>query len=171
VLASGVRIKRAGAWRLSRLPLARRSLAGIRGKDIADYIRARGAGGAGPNTIRLDLALLSHLFTVARPKFPRGRDRRLLAEEEPRLLAACRAYGGPTESIVALALETAMRRGEIAAMRWEHLNRRVWVLLVPKTKTGGPRRVPLPSRAEPEACLCGRVDPCRVGPSSPPRGG
>ena len=36
-----------------------------------------------------------------------------------------------------------MRRGEIAAMRWEHLDRQARVLLIPETKTGTPRRVPL----------------------------
>ncbi len=30
---------------------------------------------------------------------------------------AARAYGGPIESLVVLALETTMRRGKIAAMR------------------------------------------------------
>jgi integrase len=49
--------------------------------------------------------------------------------------------------MVAIALETAMRRGELASMRWEHLDRRARVLLVPETKTGEPRRVPLSSRA------------------------
>lgn len=145
-------------------PLAARSLASIRGKDIADYIRERQAGGTGANTIRLDLALLSHLFTVARsawgmeslgnpvalvkgsrPKLPRGRDRRLLPGEEPRLLAACEAYGEPIAAVMAIALTTAMRRGEIAAMRWEHLDRKARALLVPETKTGEPRRIPLSS--------------------------
>ena len=153
-------------WR--RHPLARRSLAGVRGKDVAAYIRERERDGVGANTIRLELALLSHLFSVARsawgmeslgnpvalvkgsrPKLPRGRDRRLLSGEEPRLLAACEAHGGliPLASLVSLALETAMRRGEIAAMRWEHINRKARVLLVPVTKTGEPRRVPLSSQA------------------------
>ncbi len=161
--------------RITRLlphPLATRSLASIRGKDIADYIHEREAAGVGPNTVRLELALLSHLFTVARsawglesltnpimlvkgsrPKLPRGRDRRLLpgctgaAGEEERLLTACEAYGGPIAAIVTIAIETAMRRGEIAAMRWEHLDRAARVLRVPETKTGLPRRVPLSSRA------------------------
>ncbi len=87
------------------------------------------------------------LDDVRRPRPPRGRDRRLLPGEEPRLLAACEAYGGPIGPMVAIALETAMRRGELASMRWEHLDRRARVLLVPETKTGEPRRVPLSSRA------------------------
>ena len=40
-----------------------------------------------------------------------------------------------------------MRRGEIAAMRWEHLDRKARVLLIPETKTGAPRHVPLSSQA------------------------
>ena len=40
-----------------------------------------------------------------------------------------------------------MRLGESAAMRWEHRDRRSKVLLVPETKTGEPRWVPLSSQA------------------------
>ncbi len=156
--------RRIDLWR--RHSLATRFLTVIRGKNIAEFVREREAEGAGPNTIRLDLALLSHLYTVARsawgmeslqnpvqivrgsrPKLPRGRDRRLLPGEEDRLLTACRFYGGVIEFIVAIAIETAMRRGEIASMRWEHLDRQARVLRVPETKTGVPRQVPLSSRA------------------------
>ena len=146
--------------------LAPRSLASIRGKDIATYIRGCEQAGKGANTIRLELALLSHLFNTARtawgmeslsnpvdlvkgqrPKLPRGRDRRLVDDEETRLLAAAQAYGGEIGPIIIWAIETAMRRGEIAAMRWEHLDRKARVLLVPETKTGTPRRVPLSTAA------------------------
>ena len=155
-----------------RHPLAQRPLPAVRGKDIAQFMRERETEGAGANTIRLDLALLSHLYTIARsawglesltnpvalirgarPRLPRGRDRRLFHGEEERLLAACRAYGRrtdrhcPIEAIVVFALQTAMRRGEIAAMRWEHLDRRARVLRVPETKTDTPRKVPLSTRA------------------------
>ena len=44
---------------LASHPLARRSLASIKGSDIATFIRARQAEGLGANAIRLDLALLS----------------------------------------------------------------------------------------------------------------
>ncbi len=40
-----------------------------------------------------------------------------------------------------------MRRGELASMRWEHLDRKSRVLLLPETKAGEPRRVPLSSKA------------------------
>ncbi|MHB1752188.1 MAG: tyrosine-type recombinase/integrase [Acidiferrobacter sp.] len=144
--------------------LARRSMASIQGKDIAAFMQQRQAEGAGPNTVRLDLALLSHLFNVARtewgmaslanpvemvrkPKLPGGRTRRLVADELPRLLAAAHAYGGETGPLITWAIETAMRRGEIAAMRWDHLDRKARVLLIPETKTGTPRRVPLSTAA------------------------
>ncbi|MHB1565128.1 MAG: site-specific integrase [Acidiferrobacter sp.] len=126
------------------------------------FIKSRAADGAGPNTIRLDLALLSHLFNVARtawgmeslanpvelvkgqrPKLPGGRDRRLGGDELPRLQAAALTYGGEIGLLTTWAIETAMRRGEIAAMRWEHLDRKARVLLIPETKNGTPRRVPL----------------------------
>ena len=156
-------------WQDSKI--ATRSLAAVRGKDVADAVanmgavrtRARaGAKGLSSNTIRLHLALLSHLFNVARtawgmeslsnpvdlvkgqrPKLPQGRDRRLQGDEYARLLSAAEAYGGEIGSLITWAIETAMRCGEIAAMRWEHLDRQERVLLVPVTKTGTPREVPL----------------------------
>ena len=143
--------------------LARRSLASIKGSDIATFIRGRQAEGLGANAIRLDLALLSHVFTVAgsawgmeslgnpvkrirgqRPKLPGGRTRRLVDDEYQRLVeAASGDQGGQIGPLITWAIETAMRRGEIAAMRWEHLDRKARVLLIPETKTGTPRRVPL----------------------------
>jgi integrase len=38
-----------------------------------------------------------------------------------------------------------MRRGELASMRWEHSDRKSRALLLPETKAGEPRRVPLSS--------------------------
>ena len=89
------------------------------------------------------------------------RDRRLVGDELPRLLAAAQAYGGSAPQtaghigpIIIWAIKTAMRRGEIAAMRWENLDRttrsggnEARVLLIPETKNGTPRRVPLSTAA------------------------
>ncbi len=141
-----------------------RFLASIRSKDIVEALAIKEAEGAAPHTIHLYLALISHLFTVARkhwgmeglsnpaelvhkPRLPQGRDRRLLGDEEARLLAAAQAYGGEIGPLITWAIETAMRRGEIAAMRWEHVDRKAQVLLIPETKTGTPRRVPLSTSA------------------------
>ena len=157
------------AWAGSSL--SQRSLASIRGKDVADAVRDMEGRGLGANTVRLHLALLSHLFNVARtawgmeslsnpvdlvkglrPKLPQGRNRRLQGDEQARLLESAASYGhgrkaprgaGDIGGIINWAIETAMRRGEITAMRWEHVDQRARVLLIPETKTGTPRRVPL----------------------------
>ena len=119
-----------------------------------------------PATFNRELNVLSHVFTVAqkewhlhlpwgnpvalvrRPRADDKRERRFSPNEEKWLLAAADIdQGEPIGAIIRLAMETAMRRGEIAAMRWEHADRKSRVLLVPETKTGTPRRVPLSSRA------------------------
>ncbi len=149
-------------WRES--DLACRPMARIRGKDVADTIKNKEGEGVGPKTIVAHLALLRHLFNIARkewgmeslgnpvemvrkPKLPQGRTRRLEDDEESRLLEAARTYGGEIQHLIPWGIETAMRRGEIAAMRWEHLDKKARVLLIPETKNGTPRRVPLSSRA------------------------
>ncbi len=146
------------------LPLAHRSMASIRGKDIAAAVKLKEAEGVGPRTVFAYIVTLSHLFTLARrewgmeslgnptefvrkPRQAIARDRRLADNEQVRLLAAAQAYGGEVGPIIIWAIETAMRRGEIAAMRWDHLDRKARVLLIPETKTGTPRRVPLSTAA------------------------
>ncbi len=162
----GASIERFRLDRWAAHDYAQRSLASIRGKDIADYIEERRQEGAAPATIHKEINLLSHLFNVARtawgmesltnpvdlvkgqrPKLPGGRDRRLVGDEQAHLLAAAQAYGGEIGPLITWAIETAMRRGEIAAMRWDHLDQRARVLLIPETKTGTPRRVPLSTAA------------------------
>ncbi|MHB8415801.1 MAG: tyrosine-type recombinase/integrase [Acidiferrobacteraceae bacterium] len=151
---------------LQRRPIALRMLAAVRGQDVAAFIREREAEGVGANTIRLDLAVLSHLYNIAcsawgmeslgnpvdlvrtqRPKLPPGRERRLQGDEEARLLTAARTYGGAMEALITFAIATTLRRGELVAMRWEHVDRKARVLVVPETKNGTSRRVPLSSAA------------------------
>ncbi len=149
---------------LSNSPLGRRSIGSIRGIDLAKYRDALLADGYNPITIKRRLAVLSHLYKVAVREWGIGgltnpvphvslavtntaRTRRLIDDEESRLLEATKTYGGEIGPLITWAIETAMRRGEIAAMRWEHLDRKHHVLLVPETKTGTPRKVPLSSRA------------------------
>lgn len=92
-----------------------------------------------PATVRLELSLLSNLFDIARiewgycdgnpvknvrkPKTPPGRERRLLPREERQILRYCHSHQNQElYSIVVLALETAMRQGEILNLRWENIN-------------------------------------------------
>jgi len=138
--------------------------AALQGKHVATYRDKRLQEGAAAATVNKELNTLSHLVDtairdwgiyvpanpvklVSRPTDARGRDRRLEAGEEEQLLEAARNYGEPLPSIICFALETGMRRGEIAAMRWEHIDVKARVVLVPETKTDTPRRVPLSKRA------------------------
>ena len=119
-------------------------LAALSPVQVTHAIQAMGKEGKLNNTVRLMLATLSHLFTVARkewgyttlnnpvelvhkPKPGEGRDRRLVGNEEERLLAACTKKNPELADIVSLAIETAMRQGEIVAMLWS------WVSFTDKT--------------------------------------
>lgn len=118
-----------------------------------------------PNTVRLELALLGHLFTIAvkewgigltynpvlnirRPAPGAGRNRRLTTDEEAGLLEAVDKHSNPMlRWIVRIALETGMRSSEITTLRRNQvdLERRVARLL--ETKNTLPRTVPLSASA------------------------
>ena len=117
------------------------------------------------NSIRLYLAHLSHLYNIARkewgmvdlinpvelvrkPKLPQGRDRRLIGDEEERLLSACAAMNPELADIVIIAIETAMRQGEILGLEWRHVHWLDHTVYLPDTKNGTARLVPLSERAE-----------------------
>jgi integrase len=149
-----------------RTPLAKRFLAAIHGKDIAAYRDAR-LKEVGANAVRHELALLSHLFTIAvkewgmgelvnpvrqirKPVAPPGRDRRLRPDEEKALLAACGKYNSELSLIVRFALETGMRRSELAGMIWDRVDLKKRTALVDEkhpTKPKSTRLVPLSPEA------------------------
>ncbi len=148
---------------LQQRSLALRIVATIRGQDIANFIRERQAEGVGGNTIRLDLAALSRIFNLARsdwgmeslsnpvervskPKVPKGRTRRL----EPGELELLLDVAPPAFKLVLrFAVESAMRREEIASIREKHVNLEKKCVYLPKTKNSDERTVPL----SPEAIL------------------
>ncbi len=136
------------------------ALTRLSGADLAGYIRGRETEGVGPNTIRLDLATISHIYTVARkdwgmpyltnpvqavrkPKAPAGRDRRLQDGEEAQLLAAAGPAFAP---VIRWALATCMRRSETAGLGWDRVDLKQRSAHLPTTKNGTARTVPL-SRA------------------------
>ena len=146
-----------------RHPLAGRFVAGIRGVDIA-RARDERLQKVSSSTVKRDLVLLGHVFEVARKewgihiqnpvrdiKLPtdcKPRNRRLQEGEEPRLLAAClEARNTYLLPIVKLALETAMRQGELIRLRWEHINLDRRTVHLPDTKNGESRTVPLSTTA------------------------
>jgi integrase len=118
------------------------------------------------NTVNRDLVVLSSIINHARrewgicvqnpvamirkPTIPPGRDRVLSQLEEAALLEVLAPVGrrNPVmQDLVIVAIETAMRRGELLGVRWEHVNLEHRTVFLPLTKNGQPRYVPLSSRA------------------------
>ena len=117
------------------------------------------------NTVRLELALLSHLFNIAirewrmgliynpvaavrKPASGPGRNRRLLPDEEKALLAACDQASNPMLGwMVRTAIYTGMRAGEIRSLRRDQVNLARRIITLNKTKNGSARTVPLTQRA------------------------
>lgn len=162
--------------------IAKRPLAAIRGADVA-RLRDRWLKDYRPATVLRRLAVLSHVFSIARkewgmenlsnpvelvrkPQPNNARTRRIAAGDAASKAAGSNdaetdrgAQDGELERVVAasgsallppiiwLAVETAMRRGEIVAMRWEHIDLKRRVAHLPATKNGSARDVPLSSRA------------------------
>ncbi|MHB8387596.1 MAG: site-specific integrase [Metallibacterium sp.] len=103
--------------------------------------------------------------SVRRPAAVRARDRRLEAGEEARLLEALGDRAGTVKGakrsggyrvgtrnpwmrpLVLFAIETAMRQGELLALRWENIDLKAQTAHLEDTKNGESRTVPLSSRA------------------------
>ena len=136
-----------------------------------------------PATVLRRLAILSHVFNIARKEWgmeslsnpvelvrkpqPNNARTRRIAAGDPAADAPSvddaesdrGAQDGELERVVAasgsallpsiiwLAVETAMRRGEIVSLRWEHVDLKRRVAHLPATKNGSSRDVPLSSRA------------------------
>lgn len=164
------------------LDLARRPLATIRSADLAK-LRDEWLTTYKPATVLRRLAVLSHVFSIARkewgmeslsnpvellrkPQPNNARTRRVAvgsgsvgapgaevetAERRPlhgeldRVVSASRSKF--LTFIICIAVETAMRRSEIVAMRWEHVDLMRRVAHLPATKNGNSRDVPLSSLA------------------------
>jgi integrase len=81
-----------------------------------------------------------------------SRDRVLSHDEETALLNACTGRRAYLRAIVVMALDTAMRRGEILKLRWDMVNLAQGVISLPGeiTKTGKPRQIPVTYRLQAE---------------------
>lgn len=101
---------------------------------------------------------------IRRPPQGQARDRRLEGNEEQRLLESLENYSGENKRedgkkyrqgsrnpwlkpIVQFAIETAMRRGELLSLTWDNVDTKRQIALLPLTKNGEARTVPLSSRA------------------------
>lgn len=63
------------------------------------------------------------------------RDRVLSFDEESRLLAVCVEPRAHLRPILICALDTAMRKGEIFKMQWQHINFKINEIYIPQTNT------------------------------------
>jgi len=164
---------KAASWRTQlaviRSHLGQERLADIDARVCAAFRDARIRGGirpaVSPGTARKDLMMLSRLLRYAahelalpmphgnpvskvkKPAENRHRERRIDDGELQRLLAAARKSRTHLAALIELALETAMRQGELVTLRWSliDLPRRIAVLR--DTKNGTDRAVPLSTRA------------------------
>ncbi|XLZ69366.1 integrase [Massilia sp. SR12] len=87
---------------------------------------------------------------VRKPQSPQGRQRLLTSDERRRLLEELRPVGRRSPwmlPLVELALETAMRRGELLALEWRHVDLTAQTAFLEMTKNGSSRSVPLSKAA------------------------
>ena len=90
------------------------------------------------------------VLSVRKPAQPQGRSRVLSYEEERLLLQACEPKANRniyTRPFVILAIETAMRRGEILGLNWRDVDYSKRTAFLQLTKNGESRTVPLSTRA------------------------
>lgn len=149
---------------LERSPLGDLTLLDVSAPAIAAYRDGLLRAGRKPSTVNRALNLVSSVLNharrewalqvenplkdVRRPPAGPGRDRRLLPGEEERLFAElARARNSWLVPLVGLALETAMRRGELLALDWSRVDLSRRVAHLPDTKNGRPRGIPLSPRA------------------------
>lgn len=152
---------RLSVWLLN--PLAKRSLSSLKAKDFAQYRDVR-LKEVSSNTVRLELAIVSHLFTIAlkewgipvlnplsgirKPKPSNSRTRRLEGDEEDRLLKACKGSRNVLlYSLVVVAIETGMRLSELFRMTWQDVDLIKRLVYLSDTKNGDSRAIPLSLRA------------------------
>lgn len=138
-------------------------IASIQSKHIASFRDKRLAEGASGTTVLHDLSYLSQLFKVAiqdwgiplpsnpvvsirKPTKARGRDRRVDKGELVKLLYALNETI-EIKTIVQLAIETGMRRSELLSIEWDKVDLENRFVLLPDTKNGDSRAVPLSTRA------------------------
>ncbi|MDT7519872.1 tyrosine-type recombinase/integrase [Rhodoferax sp. TBRC 17660] len=146
---------------IMRKSIARWSMTNLSAARIATY-RDERLKEVSAGTVIRELAYLSAIINHARrewginvpnpvqmvrkPQSPQARSRVLTDEEVSKLLQALEPTGRRSHWIkpaVQLALATAMRRGELLSLRWEHIDLQGRTAFLPDTKNGDARTVPL----------------------------
>lgn len=142
--------------------IACHALARIGSHDLAALRDAWERAGLKPASIRRRMVTLSHVFTIAAREWGmaglanpvravrldpenNARERRAGDEEIEAICAVTES--AELAAFVRLAVETAMRRGELCGLRWEHVDLKARTAHLPHTKSGYARTVPLSSGA------------------------
>lgn len=154
------------------------SLVAISSDLVAAYRDKRLAEGMANNTVRIELALLSHLYTTAiqewgmgltvnpvsnirKPSPGAGRNRRLTKTEQKRLLEAVDRHSNPMLGwIVRIAIETGMRQSEITGIRCSRVDLDRRIVRLEDTKNNTSRIVPL-TRTATEVLRAAIANPTR----------
>lgn len=147
--------------RLLKQYFGKYSLAAISAEQVAAYRDKRLSEGRSNNTVRIELALLRHLYTTAirewgmgltvnpvsnirKPSPGAGRNRRLFLEEQKKLFEAIDQHSNPMVGwIVRIAIETGMRQSEILELRLSQVDLERRVVRLIDTKNDDSRMVPL----------------------------
>lgn len=144
------------------LGLLEKPLSRIEGGDLAALRDKWKSDEVTPATIHRRMALLSHLYTVARkewkmrglqnpardvtlPAVRNKRKRRISNDELAAIVAASESVEFP--DFARLLCETAMRRGELQSLLWENVDLKARTARLPDTKNGEDRDVPLTTAA------------------------
>lgn len=160
--------------RLLQEPFTQLGMTELSGFVLKNWAENQDKKGYAANTVRLKLAIISNLYTVARklwgmghldnpvqamrlPKVRNARENRILPGDEARLVAQADPL---MQRVITLGIETGMRRSEMLGLHWEDIY--ADRIRLRETKNGQPRVVPLSSRAraalEPRGV--GKVFPC-----------
>jgi integrase len=146
-----------------RDPICSKKLSVLATSDFAAYRDKRLEAVTGKSLARW-LSPLSNMFRIARFEWglplsnpltdlrlvttDRKRQRRLHEGELERLLLAVRrSRNRYIKPVILFAIETAMRRGEILAMQWDHLDFIRCSVAIPEAKNGHSRTILLSPRA------------------------
>lgn len=160
----GASVERVVLNRFIDHPICLRRLSELRTEDFARYRDDR-LRVISPTTLKRQLNPIRHLFEVAHTDWgipikenplrklkldapDQRRERRLRTGELEKILDVARSRRNPLiESIIRFAVATGMRRGEILSMKWADIDRTGRSLVIPKTKNGYSRLIPLTNEA------------------------
>lgn len=141
-------------------PFAHIKLSKLTDKDLQGYAQKR-LSVVTADTFLRQFGVFRHMINTARSKWEipvsetlvssvnlpspnKGRTRRLIGNERAQLISSAReCQNNYLEAVITIALETAMRQSEILRIREDHINFDLQTLLIPVSKNGKQRTVPL----------------------------